>query len=95
MDNMVEEKKVKHLILLLKEIIAETLNHANLNIEKCYDGIVGGDCLEGEKTTVISGELTFTEISNKTGIPLFKGDVVRVKSTTSTLTDAYIGVKLN
>lgn len=95
MNEKIENKKVETFISELKTMMKNTAVQTAFNSEKCYDGIVTAIDAVNNVATVLSGDISFDNIPNKTGGKLLLNDAVRVKAASNTLTDAYIGIKLS
>lgn len=89
---------IEKFVNVIREIVLDVLEKNDLRFEQCYNGIVtnveSGDDIEYEIITVLVNDVTLSDLKNKTGEKLSIGDSVRVYTTSSTLTDAYVGVKL-
>ena len=102
MENGFDKKTIEDFVKTIREIVIDTVNNINSNTERYYNGIVTEISEDGTLATVDIGDMVLEGIPNKSGEELFIADkttgshasFVRVYTTTNTMTDAYIGIKL-
>lgn len=91
------EKFVGMIRGIVRDVLKTEMSKAH--IEKYYNGIVKSVNTDNNTATIDIGDKLLDDIPNKTGLvlgeTLIEKDTVRVYSSSATLTDAYIGVKLN
>ena len=96
MDNF-DKKNVEDFISMIREIVQDTVKQMHLNNEIYFDGVVVAKDENTTPTTytVDIGENKLSNLVNKSGEDLEGKSGVRVYATSPSLTDAYIGRKLN
>ncbi len=101
MNESFSDLTVERFVNMIREIVRDVLKDeiSKSHIEKYYNGIVKSVNVDNNTATVDVGGKLLDDIPNKTGLvlgeTLIVSDTVRVYSSSATLTDAYIGVKLN
>lgn len=98
-----DQKTVEEFVKMIREIAEDVYRKMNTTSEAYYNGIVISVNAEKNTATVDIGDMTLEDIPNKTGETLYvtnkeentQASFVRVYTTSATMTDAYIGVKLN
>ena len=101
--NEFDKKTVEDFIAMIREIVRDTIKQMSTNTESFYNGIVTSVDSEKNTATVDIGDMVIENIPNKTGETLYitnkeagtQASFVRVYTTSPSMTDAYIGVKLN
>lgn len=101
MNESFNDLTVEKFVNMIREIVRDVLKEemSKSHIEKYYNGVVKSVNANNNTATVDIGDKVLDDIPNKTGLvlgeTLIEKDAVRVYSSSATLTDAYIGVKLN
>lgn len=95
MDSSFDELTVEKFVEMIRGIVKDVLKEERLKsrTESYYNGVVTS--VNGDVATVDIGDNVLAGIPNKTGVTLSTKDAVRVYASSPTLTDAYIGIKLN
>jgi len=99
MNDAFEDLTVEKFVNMIRGIVKDVLKESQLNVERCYNGIIISLDEENDAATVDIGNNVLNSIPNNTGLvlgdTLSVGNAVRVYASSPTLTDAYIGIKLN
>ena len=96
-----DKKNIEDFIKIIRDIVIDTVNNMGSNTERYYNGVVTSINEDGSLATVNIGDIVLENIPNKSGETLFvktadsHASFVRVYTTTNTMTDAYIGRKLD
>ena len=80
---------------MVREIAEDVYRKMSAKSEGYYNGFVVGVSEDNSIATVQIDNITLNDLPNKTGETLEENSFVRVYTTSPTMTDAYIGVKLN
>lgn len=94
MDNSIKNEDIEVLISVIKDIVRDVISQMDLRIERYYDGIVGSISSDGNVAVLTYDDMLLEGLENRSGVALKKGDGVRVYSTSPTLADAYVGVRI-
>ena len=96
-----DKKTIEDFIKIIRDIVIDTVNNMNSNTEHYYNGVVTDVSDDGSLASVNIGDIELENIPNKSGEILSTettdshASFVRVYTTTNTMTDAYIGRKLD
>ena len=98
-----DQKIVEEFVKMIREIAEDVYRKMGAKSEGYYNGIVIDVDEEKNTATVDIGDMVIENLPNKTGETLYVNSVddntvasfVRIYTTSPTMTDAYIGVKLN
>lgn len=98
-----DKKVVEDFVAMVREIAEDVYRKMGAKSEGYYNGIVISVNIDNNTATVDIGDMVLEDLPNKTGETLYvtnkeaetQASFVRVYTTSPTMTDAYVGVKLN
>ena len=90
----IENYNIDDVLNALRVVFNEMSGEAS-NIERYCNGIISNVSSDGVNADVSVNGKTLNGLKNKTSETLSVGDSVRVYYTRKTMSDAYIGLKLN
>lgn len=90
-----DKKTIEDFVSMVREIAEDVYRKMSAKSEGYYNGFVVGVNEDNSTATVQVDDIILNDLPNKTGEVLEEKSFVRVYTTSSSMIDAYIGVKLN